>query len=199
MLVISPAKCALITRLARYLTFTMALLVLASFVLPWLRIEGVPEGHSGLDLMKLPLTEAGIFQFLYSVNPGQAVILALSPVIMFLLALPMALKYARRRTTVLPSTLILALAIILLVGESAFLVSSAVMDRIGLLAIVVLSGILLLHSALIKIGMKLLRRNMYPMLHQYILLFTGTGKFPQSSDGFVGAENPGGGSKHPTA
>ena len=103
-----------VTAAVRLIAFAVTLAPLAALFMPWVTLDGGEKTYTGIDC--IALLASPIREYLYEVDPVQAAILTLSPVIIVILSVVMGNRYYRRRAILwgLPALLGFALATIYL-------------------------------------------------------------------------------------
>ena len=170
----SPDKREVATFVMRLLGFAVTLAVIGTFFLPWLRLDGAAEARSGVALPTIAATP--MVEYLFAVAPAQAGVLVGCPVVMFVFAVRVALAYARRRTAVASTVIVLAAALALVYGTRAIADSHDPIQS-GLVGVISLSVVLLVHQLLIKLSRRLLESRRFPALYRGLTTVTGTGRY----------------------
>ena len=164
-----------ITFLIRILTFAAAMMIIASFSFPWVRLDGADDFRSGIGLVTLALSPT--VNYLYSVSPVQTLVLVGGPVLMLLAALIVAFQYGRRRRATVATLVVVGTAHALIFVPRDLLAGGITNPQVevGLSLIVVLSFALLFHQLLIMLRTFLMRRQRWAGLHRTLSVITGSG------------------------
>ncbi len=101
----------------RLIAFAVTLVPLAALFLPWITLDGSERIHTGVTCVALLVSP--IREYLYGVDPFQAAIVTLSPVLVVLLSIAMGNHYCKRRATFWapPCMLVVALATTYMTGN----------------------------------------------------------------------------------
>ena len=84
-----------VTAAVRLFAFAVTLVPLAALFMPWITLDGDEKTYTGIDCIALLVSP--FREYLYEVDPFQAAILTLSPVIILILSIVMGSRYYRRR------------------------------------------------------------------------------------------------------
>lgn len=160
---------------ARILFFLLALGILGGFWLPWVQIDGMKEPSTGVQLMALAVTPT--LDYLRSASPISAVSLIGGPLGISLLGLWVVVKYAQRRTAIIPTIAVLVVAVGIPQSASGLLVQGIAGYGIGLQLIIVAGWLLLAHQSLIKVSTALRTRRKFPVLYRTLAVVTGSGYY----------------------
>ena len=160
---------------ARILFFMLALGVLGGFWLPWVQIDGMKESSTGVQLMVLVVTPT--LDYLRSASPIGAVSLIGGPLGILLLGLWVVVKYAQRRTAIIPTIAVLVVAVGIPQLASGLLVQGIAGYGMGLQLIIVAGCLLLAHQSLIKVSTALRTRRKLPVLYRTLAVVTGSGYY----------------------
>ena len=136
---------AIATTAIRVLWFTLSISPFASLFLPWITLDGTDETLTGVS--SIALLTSPVRDYLFGVNPVQALLLIFGPMMLVLLTILTGSRYGRRRSVYWapPLMLVLALGTVYLTGD---LVSAT---HEGLDAVAVISILLALHQLAIRI------------------------------------------------
>ena len=159
------------TAAMRLVAFVVTLGVIGAFFLPWVRLDGMSDVHSGAALPILVISP--MVEYLFAVAPVQTGVLIGCPVIMVLFAINVAAAYARRRTAI-PATGVVLVAVNAIIYGTGDLVDEV---YFGLSTIVGLSVALLVHQLLIKLQTKLLKERKVPSVYRSLSIVTGSGHY----------------------
>ena len=165
----------LATLVMRLVAFAATLVMIGAFFLPWLRLDGATDGRSGAELMTLIISPT--ISYLFKVSPVQSGVLIGCPTIVILAAIIVMAKYGRRKTAPLATSAILASSIAIIYATPDLTTNDGPRVYMGLSFVVVLSGLLLLHWALIKLRTKLYRRRRWPFIYRALSILTGSGHY----------------------
>ena len=141
-----------VTVSVRLIAFAVTIVPLAALFLPWITLDGSERIHTGVTCVALLVSP--IREYLYEVDPVQAAIVTLSPVLVVLLSIVTGNRYSKRRAIFWapPAILVVALAI-------TYLTASLVSDVHEGPRLVALAAIALtLHQAAIRLQVAT-RRN----------------------------------------
>ena len=164
----------LATFLVRLAAFAATLLLIGAFFLPWVRLDGASEAHSGAELLAIVVSPT--LTYLFAVSPVQASVLIACPAAVIVFAVNVMTKYAQRKTAPFATAAILASSLAV-VYAAPDLVAVNGSIHFGLLLVVVLSALLLTHQALIKLRMRLLHSRKLPTVHRTLSIATGSGPY----------------------
>ena len=159
----------------RLLAFVVTLAIIGAFFLPWVKLDGVQEIYSGAELTALAVSP--MRDYIYQVAPIQTAVLIGCPPVMMLFATVVAVKYARRRTALLATAVVLACAVAIIYGARELVADSEPNAYLGLSLIVVLTAVLLVHQGLIKVRTKLWKTRKAPVLYRALSVVTGSGRY----------------------
>ena len=129
----------------RILWFTLSISPFAALFLPWVTLDGSDKILTGVT--SIALLTSPVRDYLYGVNPVQAVLLTFGPVLIVLLTIITGSRYGKRRSMYWAPPLILVLTLCI-VYLTADLVSAT---HEGLDAVAVISILLVLHQLAIRI------------------------------------------------
>ena len=163
------------TFLVRLAAFAATLLLTAAFFLPWVRLDGATEAHSGAELLAIVVSPT--LTYLFAVSPVQAGVLIGCPAAVIAFAIHVVTKYAQRKTAPFATAAVLASSISVMYAATDLIAVTGPRIYFGLLLVVVLSGVLLIHQALIKLRMRLLRNRKLPTVHRALSIATGSGPY----------------------
>ena len=165
----------LATFVMRLAAFAATLLLTAAFFLPWVRLDGAADAHSGAELVAIIVSPSRMY--LFAVSPVQTVILIGCPAAIIVFAIKVVSKYAQRKTASFATASILASSLSIVYAAPDLVAVNGSGIHFGLLLVVVLSAALLIHQALIKLRSKLLRSRKLPTVHRAISIVTGSGSY----------------------
>ena len=165
----------LVTLIMRLVAFAATLVIIGAFFLPWLRLDGTTDGLSGAELMTLVISPT--VDYLFEVSPVQSGVLIGCPILIIIAAIIVMAKYGRRKTAPLATSAILVSSIAIIYATPDLAANDDPRVYMGLSVIVVLSGVLLLHQALIKLRTKLYRRHRLPIVYRALSILTGSGYY----------------------
>ena len=154
----------------RLAAFAVALAVIGTLFLPWAELDGA-DGRTGAALPVLAFTPMG--EYLFAVAPVQTGVLIGCPVAVALFATVVASAYARRRTAIRATVIVLVAANAIVYGTGDIVVSTGS----GLSLVIVLSAALLVHQLLIKLRTKLFKDRRLPSLYRGLSVLTGSGRY----------------------
>ena len=143
----------LATLIMRMVAFAATLVMLGAFFLPWLRLDGMTDSHSGAELMTLVISPT--VDYLLEVSQVQSGVLIGCPTLIILATVIVMAKYGRRKTALLATSAILASSIAVIYATPDLTANDEPRVYKGLSIVVVLSGVLLLHQVLIKLRTRL--------------------------------------------
>ena len=150
--------------------FAVALAVIGALFLPWVELDG-GDGRTGVALPVLTFSPMG--DYLLAVAPIQTGVLIGCPVVAVLFAVIVASAYARRRTAIRATVIVLVAANVIVYGTGDIVVSTGS----GLSLVIVLSAALLVHQLLIKLRTKLFKDRRLPSLYRGLSVLTGSGQY----------------------
>ena len=159
----------------RLVAFAATLVMIGAFFLPWLRLDGAADARSGAELMTLVISPT--VNYLFEVSPVQSGMLIGCPTLIILAAIIVMAKYGRRKTAPLATSAIFASSIAIIYATPDLTANDDPSVYIGLSLVVVLSGVLLLHQALIKLSTRLYRRRRLPTVYRALSIMTGSGSY----------------------
>ncbi len=159
----------------RLVAFAAALAIMGAFFLPWARLDGMNEASSGAELVALVVSPTA--NYLFAVSTLQAVVLVGCPALLILSATMVMTKYARRKTAPFATCLVFASSVSVAYGAPDLTASNELGAYVGLSLIVVLSAVLLVHQALIKLRENLYHRRRLPTVYQALSVLTGSGHY----------------------
>ena len=159
----------------RLMLFAVSLSIIGAFFLPWVKIDGVQQAHSGVGLTALFVSP--MVNYLFVIAPIQTGVLLGCPPVMFVFAAAIASKYAQRKTAIISTVVVLASAIAIIFGTRGLLATDQPVAHIGLSLISVLCAVLLVHQGLIKLRTKLEQRQRFPSVHRTLSIITGSGYY----------------------
>lgn len=135
---------AIVTDAIRVLWFILSISPFAALFLPWVTLDGADETLTGVTSIALLTSPAR--DYLFGVNPVQAVLLIFGPALIVLLTVITGSRYAKRRSVYWapPLMLVLALCIVYLTAD---LVSAT---HEGLNTVAVISVLLALHQMAVR-------------------------------------------------
>ena len=165
----------LATFLVRLAAFAVTLLLTAAFFLPWVRLDGASDAHSGAELLAIIVSPT--LTYLFAVSPVQAGVLIGCPAAVIVFAINVVTKYAQRKTAPLATAAILASSLSVVYAAPDLVAVNGSRIHYGILLVVVLSAALLIHQALIKLRMRLLRSRKFPAVHRALSIATGSGSY----------------------
>ena len=165
----------LATLIMRLVAFAVTLVMLGAFFLPWLRLDGTTDSRSGAELITLVISPT--VDYLFEVSIVQSGVLIGCPTLIILAAIIVMAKYGRRKTAILATSAILASSIAIIYATPDLTTNDEPRVYMGLSVVVVLSGVLLLHQVLIKLGTKLYRRRRLPIVYGALSVLTGSGYY----------------------
>lgn len=159
-----------ITTIARIVYFALTMAPLAVLFLPWVTLDGGLKIRSGITCMTL-LTSP-IRDYLYEVDPMQAAILTLGPIVIVLLSIVTSTYYYRRKAVLWtpPLLLLVALSIIYLTPD---LVSGIYAGPRLVASIAIL---LIIHQAAIRIWRVARRNRRLSWISRPLAIATGIGR-----------------------
>ncbi|MDE2940224.1 MAG: hypothetical protein OXR67_15115 [Chloroflexota bacterium] len=161
------------TLAVRILTFVLTLAILGAFLLPWVTLDGDQQASTGLDILVL-VTSPSISYF-NNFSQLQTAVLIGNTTGILLLAIYLAVKYARRRLALLATAAILLLALSLPYGARDLLVRMEYSP--GLAMVIGLAVLLLLQQVLIKLRLRLQAWQKFPAVHRALGITTGSGRY----------------------
>lgn len=170
----NPGKQEILTFVVRLVGFAVSVAIIVAFFLPWLRIDGIAESRSGVALPVL--VTSPVVEYLFGVAPVQTVVLIASPVVMLVFAFRVSLSYAKRKTAVASTAIVIALAFSVVYGTQG-LVASRDSIQAGLVVVIALSIVLLVHQLLIKLRGRLLKAQKFPAIYRGLGIATGAGRY----------------------
>lgn len=155
--------------------FAVTLVVIGAFFLPWIRLDGENQARSGAELTTLIVSPT--FDYLSAVSPIQTGVLIGCPTLAILAAIMVMTKYARRKTAIFSTVVVLASAIAIIYATPELTTSEEPRVYSGLSLVIVLSVVLLLHQSLIKLRTKLLSNRRFPIMYRVLSIVTGSGLY----------------------
>ena len=163
-----------VTFAIRLFAFIATLALLLSLLLPWIMLDGTREILSGVGLASL--LGSSMREYLYQVDPVQAAILTMGPILIALLAIITSHSYYRRKAIFWAplATLATAMAIAFLAQDLV----NAIYE--GLVLVMIVSILLILHQATIRIQVTLKRRRKLPKISNILAVATGIGYYKWS-------------------
>ena len=164
----------------RSVAFAATLVLIGAFFLPWLRLDGAIDGRSGAELMTLVISPT--VNYLFEVSYVESGVLIGCPTLIILSSIIVMAKYGRRKTAPLATSAILASSIAIIYGTPDLTANDDPRVHMGLLVVVVLSGVLLFHQALIKLRTKLYRWRRLPIVYRALSILTGSGHYRWSEN-----------------
>ena len=164
-----------LTLLMRLLTFVVALMLGGAFFLPWIRLDGEGEAHSGAELISLLLTPD--VQYLYAISPVQTGVLIGCTVLTILATVLVVFRYSRRKSAILATMVVLASCIAIIYATGDLAANTGARTYIGLTGTIGLSAILLIHQSLIKLRTRLYQRRKLPSVYRVLGVATGSGYY----------------------
>ena len=170
-----PSLRELATFTMRLVAFAATLAIMGAFFLPWKRLDGMSEASSGAELVALVVSPT--VNYLFAVSTLQAVVLVGCPALLILSATMVMAKYARRKTAPFATCLVFASSVSVIYGAPDLTASNEVGAYVGLLLTVVLSAVLLIHQALIKLRENLYHRRRLPTVYQALSVLSGSGHY----------------------
>ena len=159
----------------RLVAFAATLAIMGAFFLPWARLDGMNEASSGAELVALVVSPTA--NYLFAVSTLQAVVLVGCPALLILSATMVMAKYAQRKTAPFATCLVFASSVSVAYGAPDLTASNELGAYVGLSLIVVLSAVLLVHQALIKLRENLYHRRRLPTVYQALSVLTGSGHY----------------------
>ena len=159
----------------RMLFFVLSLGILGGFWLPWVQIDGLPRSSTGIQLMGLVGTPS--WDYLLAVSPVSAGSLIAGPAGIVVFGLLVVSKYVRRRTAIVPTMAVLAIAVGLPHVASSLLAHSEAGYEIGLQLILATACLLLAQQFLIKLTTKLRTMRKAGRLYRSLAVATGSGHY----------------------
>ena len=165
----------LATFIMRLVAFAATLAIMGAFFLPWARLDGMSDASSGAELVALVASPT--IDYLFAVSTLQASVLVGGPALLILSASVVMAKYARRRTAPFATCLVFASSVSVIYGTPDLTGRNEVGAYVGLSLIVVLSAVLLVHQAAIKLRGNLLRRGRLPTVYRALSVLTGSGPY----------------------
>ncbi len=156
----------------RITTFALSLSLLGAFLLPWVSLDGLGT-YRGTDL--LGVFTSPYVKYLYTASPMSAWFVLGCPVGIALFSIFVAWQYARRRTAIISTLVVLALSIALPYGASGLLAQGTPSFRTGLAWIVAAAVLLLIQQILIKVSTKLRTKRKFPATYRALAVVTGSG------------------------
>ena len=93
----------------RLLTFVVCMATFATLFLQWVSLDGAEETRTGVT--SVALLASPMRDYLFSVNPVQAIILTVGPAVIVLLTIITGSRYCRRRSVYWAPPLMIATAI----------------------------------------------------------------------------------------
>lgn len=157
----------------RIVSFAMSLGILGAFLLPWVKLDGIPDAVSGVGIISLIASPTG--KYLYLISPVETVILIGAPIVILLAGLWLTSKYAQRRPAKVATVIVLACAGVLPYTLSNLLGTPN--RQTGLELVVVFAAILLVQQVLIALATVLSERRKLPHLHRVLRVVTGSGAY----------------------
>ena len=102
----SPNVREYVTLLIRLVTFAATLALLGAFFLPWVRLDGMSQPVSAAEIVAIVVSPT--LNYLVAVSTLQAVVLVGCSGLMIVSAIVVLMKYGRRQTAVLATSVVLA-------------------------------------------------------------------------------------------
>ena len=160
----------------RLFTYVVALMIGGAVFLPWMRLDGESEAHSGAELIGLLFTPN--VQYLYAVSPVQSCCASRLPNIGSLGYFPSDFQIQSTEECHPLATLVILASCIAIIYATRDLAANAG-DRtyIGLTGTISLSAVLLVHQGLIKLRTKLHQGRKLPIVHRVLGVITGSGYY----------------------
>ena len=164
-----------LTLLMRLFTYVAALMIGGAVFLPWMRLDGESEAHSGAELIGLLFTPS--VQYLYAVSPVQTVVLVGCPILVVLSTFLVIFKYSQRKSAILATLVILASCIAIIYVTRDLADNAGDRTYVGLTGTISLSAVLLVHQGLIKLRTRLYQGRKLPIVHRVLGVVTGSGYY----------------------
>ena len=168
--VLRPAWPEITTFAVRLAAFTVTLAIIGALFLPWVELDGA-GGHTGAALPVLAFTPMG--EYFFAVAPVQAGVVIGAPVVVVLFAIIVAYAYAKRRTAIWATVIVLVAANVVVYSTGDIVMSTG----FGLVLVVGLSAALLAHQLLIKLRTKLFEDRRLPSFWRGLSVLTGSGRY----------------------
>ena len=151
--------------------FAVTLAPFLALVAPWITLDGDSGTRSGVDSMALLSTP--VAAYMYNVSPFQTGIVSVGPILVLLLAIVTSHRYQRRKSVLWAPVAMFATATAISLGAESFVVST----HYGLILVMLVSAVLILHQAAIRVYVALQRRRKLPAVHRALGVATGAGRY----------------------
>lgn len=160
-----------VTLVVRLLAFTATLAPLLSLLLPWVMLDGNRDILSGIGLAAL--LASPMREYLYQVDPLQAAILTIGPILIALLAIITSNSYYRRKSIFwAPLTMLaIAMAIAFIAGDLINTIYE------GLVVVIAVAILLILHQAAICLQVFLSNKRKLRRVSNILAIATGIGYY----------------------
>ena len=160
-----------VTLIVRLFAFIVTLVSLLALLLPWIMLDGTREILSGVGA--IALLASPMREYLYQVDPVQAAILTIGPVLIALLAIITSNYYYRRKSIFWAPLAMLAtaMAIIYIVNDLV----NAIYE--GLIIIIAVSILLILHQTMIRVQVAMRHKRKLPKISNFLSVATGIGYY----------------------
>lgn len=159
-----------ITTIVRLVYFALAMAPLAVLFLPWATLDGDARLRSGISCMTLLVSP--IRDYLYKVDPAQAAILTIAPVLIALLSTVTSSYYYRRKSVFWAPLAMLAAALAII-----FMTNNLVIVlREGPRIIAAVATLLIVHQAAIRMQVASRRNRRLVWASKPLAIATGIGE-----------------------
>lgn len=159
----------------RLVAFATTLAIMGAFFLPWARLDGMSEASSGAELVATVLSPT--VNYLVGVSRLQAGVLVGCPALCIVSATIVMVRYGRRKTAPFATCVVFASSMSVIYGTRDLTASDELGASVGLSLTAVLSGILLVHQALIKLRVRLNAQRKLPAVCRVLSVLTGSGPY----------------------
>ena len=160
-----------VTLAVRLFAFIATLAPLLSLLLPWVMLDGTREILSGVGM--IALLGSSMREYLYQVDPIQAAMVTIGPILIALLAIITSHSYYRRRSIFWAPLAMLATAMAI-----AFMTQDLVNAIYeGIAIVIIVSILIILHQGAIRIQVTLRRKRKLPKMSNILAVATGIGYY----------------------
>lgn len=155
----------------RLTAFAVTLVPFLALAAPWVALDGLSGTYSGVDCVAI--LASPVAMYLYSVSPLQAGIVSVGPIAILLLAAVTSYRYHRRQSVLWAPPAMFAVAMVISLGAGDFVT----VTHYGLVLVMLVSALLTLHQAAIRLYVALQKRQKLPAVYRVLGVATGAGRY----------------------
>ena len=161
---------AIATNAIRVLWFILSIFPFATLFLPWVTLDGADETLTGIT--SIALLTSPVRDYLFGVNPVQAVLLIFGPALIVLLTVITGSRYAKGRSVYWAPPLLMGMALaIVYLTEDLVSATHKGLDMVGVISI-----LLMLHQIAIRLYVFMRRRQPFSRTTRILRTVIGAGR-----------------------